>query len=181
MPKLKENQLPSYRLHKQSGQAIVTLSGRDHLLGSRDRTDAHTPRTCPRTAPLLDYIGTLPGVDQLTYKADENSKAKPRAAERLELWVAYAKPGEAQPKVSQATFVGSFKKSKMLVDQDAQRDSRMEGDGKPTYWARWAGFDGTVGPWSLPLRLSSARKAPAKAAKPEQDAGDADQSLRLAA
>ena len=24
---------PSYRLHKQSGQAIVTLNGRDHLLG----------------------------------------------------------------------------------------------------------------------------------------------------
>ena len=33
MPKLKENQVPSYRLHKQSGQAIVTLSGRDILLG----------------------------------------------------------------------------------------------------------------------------------------------------
>jgi integrase len=33
MPKLKDNQVPAYRLHKQSGQAIVTLSGRDHLLG----------------------------------------------------------------------------------------------------------------------------------------------------
>jgi integrase len=33
MPKLKEGQLPKYRLHKQSGQAIVTLSGRDFLLG----------------------------------------------------------------------------------------------------------------------------------------------------
>jgi hypothetical protein len=33
MPRLKENQLPSYRLHKQSGQAIVTLSGKDVLLG----------------------------------------------------------------------------------------------------------------------------------------------------
>ena len=27
MPRLKENQLPSYRLHKQSGEAVVTLSG----------------------------------------------------------------------------------------------------------------------------------------------------------
>src|SRR5687768_11723982 len=33
MPKLKENEVPSYRRHKQSGQAIVTLSGKDHLLG----------------------------------------------------------------------------------------------------------------------------------------------------
>jgi hypothetical protein len=33
MPKLKDNQVRSYRLHKQSGQAIVTLNGRDVLLG----------------------------------------------------------------------------------------------------------------------------------------------------
>src|SRR5215211_3717226 len=33
MPKLKEGQLPAYRLHKQSGQAIITLSGHDFLLG----------------------------------------------------------------------------------------------------------------------------------------------------
>src|SRR5688572_2294332 len=36
MPRLKEGQLPAYRLHKQSGQAIVTLSGRDFLLGEHD-------------------------------------------------------------------------------------------------------------------------------------------------
>ena len=36
MPKLKDNQVPSYRLHKQSGQAIVTLNGRDVLLGKHD-------------------------------------------------------------------------------------------------------------------------------------------------
>ncbi|MCE9519669.1 MAG: site-specific integrase [Verrucomicrobia bacterium] len=33
MPRVKENFIPSYRCHKQSGQAIVTLSGKDHLLG----------------------------------------------------------------------------------------------------------------------------------------------------
>jgi hypothetical protein len=32
MPKL-INAIPKYRKHKQSGQAIVTLNGRDHLLG----------------------------------------------------------------------------------------------------------------------------------------------------
>jgi integrase len=36
MPKLKESTLPAYRLHKQSGQAVVTLNGRDHLLGKHD-------------------------------------------------------------------------------------------------------------------------------------------------
>ena len=34
MNKLKENQVPSYRLHKQSGQAVVTLDGKDYLLGT---------------------------------------------------------------------------------------------------------------------------------------------------
>jgi hypothetical protein len=33
MPKLKENEVPAYRLHKQSGQAIVTLNRKDVLLG----------------------------------------------------------------------------------------------------------------------------------------------------
>jgi hypothetical protein len=33
MPKLPSNRNPSYRLHKQSGQAVVTLCGRDILLG----------------------------------------------------------------------------------------------------------------------------------------------------
>jgi len=35
MPRLR-NRLPSYRKHKQSGQAIVTLSGQDFLLGTYD-------------------------------------------------------------------------------------------------------------------------------------------------
>jgi hypothetical protein len=33
MPKLAPGRVPSYRLHKQSGQAVVTLNGRDILLG----------------------------------------------------------------------------------------------------------------------------------------------------
>ena len=32
MPKLK-NRVPSYRLHKRSGLAVVTLDGKDHYLG----------------------------------------------------------------------------------------------------------------------------------------------------
>ena len=45
MPKLHENAVPSYRLHKQSGQGIVTLSGKDFLLGphgsAASRTEYH--------------------------------------------------------------------------------------------------------------------------------------------
>ena len=44
MPKLSDSQAPSYRRHKQSGQAIVTLSGRDILLGkhgTKESRDAY--------------------------------------------------------------------------------------------------------------------------------------------
>jgi hypothetical protein len=41
MPKLAPNSLPSYRLHKQSGQAVVTLSGKDVLLGRFDSPESH--------------------------------------------------------------------------------------------------------------------------------------------
>jgi len=40
MPKLGPTQVPSYRLHKQSGQAIVTLSGRDFPLGPFDSPES---------------------------------------------------------------------------------------------------------------------------------------------
>ena len=33
MPRYSANHVPSYRLHKQSGQAIVTIGRRDYLLG----------------------------------------------------------------------------------------------------------------------------------------------------
>lgn len=41
MPKLTSG-VPSYRRHKQSGQAIVTLNGRDFLLGPHDTETSHT-------------------------------------------------------------------------------------------------------------------------------------------
>ena len=37
MPKL-TNRLPSYRLHKASGQAVVTLNARDIYLGEHNST-----------------------------------------------------------------------------------------------------------------------------------------------
>jgi len=38
MPRLKDDQIPRYRLHKQSGQAIVTLNGKDVPLGKYNST-----------------------------------------------------------------------------------------------------------------------------------------------
>jgi hypothetical protein len=49
MPRLKENQLPSYRLRKQSGQAVVTLSG-----DVREPTDREVLQSSFAKRPLAD-------------------------------------------------------------------------------------------------------------------------------
>ena len=51
MPRLK-NRPPSYRLHKASGQAIVTLNGRDQRAGQENRPEeqvdtAHEAHSIP--------------------------------------------------------------------------------------------------------------------------------------
>ena len=40
MPKL-TRKVPSYRLHKRSGQAVVTLDSRDHYLGRYGTSESH--------------------------------------------------------------------------------------------------------------------------------------------
>jgi hypothetical protein len=61
---------------------------------------------------------------------------------------------------------------------------------RPTYWGRWVGFNGDVGPWSLALNTTSAarearaEKAKAKAsmeAKPAWAPETSDASLKIAA
>lgn len=149
-------------------------------------------RRCPTTAPLLNYIGSLPGIDQLVFH-DSNtttSKMKPYGAERLELWRAYsilAGPNaEPMPKKEDAKLVGSFKKSKMLIETDLEQEAC---GARPTYWGRWVGFHGDVGPWSLALnttivaRQARAEKANAKSnadveAKPEPQTTD---TMKIAA
>jgi hypothetical protein len=41
MARYTTDNVPTYRLHKQSGQAIVTLSGQDYLLGKHRSPESH--------------------------------------------------------------------------------------------------------------------------------------------
>jgi len=49
MPRLKDNQVPSYRLHKQSGQAVVTLNGKDGKHGSAPSKSDHAAENAGRS------------------------------------------------------------------------------------------------------------------------------------
>src|SRR5580765_4044571 len=67
MPRLKDNEIPSYRLHKQSGQAVVTLNGKDVLLGKHGSA-ASKAEYRRLTAEWLSTRGAPPSVirDDLT-------------------------------------------------------------------------------------------------------------------
>ena len=66
MPKLK-NKVPSYRLHKATGQAVVTLNGRDIYLGAHNSAETlcmrghslHGNREVPTTPAEVGMAGRL--------------------------------------------------------------------------------------------------------------------------
>lgn len=62
MPKFKDNAVPSYRLYKQSGQAVVTLSGKDILLGQY-KTAASKSEYDRRIAAWIANGRRLPGAE----------------------------------------------------------------------------------------------------------------------
>lgn len=100
-------------------------------------------------------------------------KAKPHGAERLELVVAYLeKPrqgGQLPPKDARA--VGSYRRNPISVAHDPEFAGMA-----PTYWARWAGFNDDVSPWSLPCSMEMA-----PAAKASDQSGTSGQPLKLVA
>ena len=145
-------------------------------LGVRPQHTMRQSRECPKNEPWLAFLGSTPGVDHLRFAAaaGSGSRAKPYGAARLELWRAYTLPGEALPKVSEAALVGSFTKSKMLVNQDL---AQIEQGKRPTYYARWAGFSDNKGPnvsaWSPPCSMASAARAASEAAHADERASTA--------
>jgi len=66
------NSTPSYRLHRATGQAVVTLSGRDHYLGRHGTPESHKAYddliarwlACGRR-PLAPRVEGGPSVDEL--------------------------------------------------------------------------------------------------------------------
>ena len=61
MPQLK-NRVPSYRLHKASGQAVVTLNGRDFYLGRYNSPESRTEYR----VTLNEWLATARLIDRLS-------------------------------------------------------------------------------------------------------------------
>jgi hypothetical protein len=138
-------------------------------------------RSCPATSPLLNFVAAGVMADVLFFRDSmtPKSRAKPPGAERLELFSAYLDEGakyrgELPPENKK--YEGSFKKNPINVPLDFSMGNR-----RPTFWARWAGFDGEVGPWSLPISRAIAAEAELQAARNGEVKDSEDPSLRLAA
>lgn len=70
MPKPSDTAVPSYRLHEQSGQAVVTLDGRDIRLGVRGNQGMKTWRAAADRCrdPLRRHTLTLKNVAGLHHR-----------------------------------------------------------------------------------------------------------------
>lgn len=116
-------------------------------VGVRERPGRLHRRECPRSAPHLRYLGSEGGVHLLEFREEwgARSRAKPRGASRLELFVEMVEPGRAIPAGPGARpwYLRSFTSSPMRVQFPMPEAPRMI-----VYWGRWADATGEVGPWS---------------------------------
>jgi hypothetical protein len=117
-------------------------------LGVPPVNNERTPVPAPGTSPLLNVIGNTPGVQTVRFadSATPDSAAKPVGAAQLQLFVAVGDAPVSDP--TAADFQGAHTRNAVYVNFDAAQDGKVA-----TYFARWCGIRGDVGPWSLPVSM----------------------------
>lgn len=132
----------AFEIHSNSA-----ISDQDKLTaGVQPRNFSRTPSTTPNSSPLLDMTFATSGVHQVEY-ADINTpsmKRKPAGVTQIQLFNEVHPVGQA-PDIANATFVGAFTRTPMVVSHDPG-DNGMEA----TYWGRWQNRLGEVGAFGTP-------------------------------
>ena len=108
-----------------------------------------TPVPAPGSSPLLNVIGNTPGVQTVRFadSTTPDSPAKPVGAAQLQLFVAVGDAPATDPD-------GRRLPGRLHPQRHPRRASTPTQDGKvATYFARWCGIRGDVGPWSLPVSM----------------------------
>ena len=103
---------------------------------------------CPQTQPLMNIISSTQGLQELRYadSTTPDSRAKPFGASELQLFRAISTTENAP--LADAKFYAKFTKNPVVVTFDEADDGKVA-----TYYARWAGPRGDVGPWSVPVSM----------------------------
>ncbi len=120
-------------------------------IGVRPVNNAREPIFAPQTSPLLNIVANTPGAQTVRYadSLEPEKRAKPFGAASLQLFAAIGE--DPIDDEGQAEFIGNFTKNPIAV-------AFVEEDNKKvaTYFARWQGKRGDVGPWSLPVSMTIA-------------------------
>lgn len=107
-----------------------------------------TPVPVPQTSPMLGILDATPGAHTLRFSdsTTPDSPAKPYGAVQLQVFVAVGDAPVTSPET--ATYQGSHTRNAVRVTFPPGQDGKMA-----TYFARWVGIRGDVGPWSLPVSM----------------------------
>lgn len=131
------------------------------LLKVKERSEKPKRRTCPQTPPEIAFVGRLPyastadGTHVIRFRdpfGPATSKARPKGAVRLELFVDLVPPGEPIPEWpgerwgGRTWYLRSFTRSPIKVEYP-KCDEPM----RVVYWACWADAAGERGPFSATL------------------------------
>ena len=117
-------------------------------IGVRPVNESKTPIFCPQTSPLINVTAATPGAHTLKFadSLEPNLRRRPFGAAALQLFCHIG----PEPIVDedQAQFIGLFTKNPAVVAFTPEDDGKCA-----TYFCRWSGKRGDVGPWSLPVSM----------------------------
>ena len=101
------------------------------------------PVLCPQTQPKINVVAATFGAHTLKYadSIDDESGKKPFGATELQLWVCI--DDEPEPNVANARYYGKFTRNPVAVAFSHADNGKVA-----TYYSRWCGRRGDVGPWS---------------------------------
>lgn len=120
-------------------------------IGVRPVNPNRDPIECPQTSPTINVVAATPGTHTLRF-ADSlmpENRGKPFGASEVQLFVAIG--AEPATDWNDARFYGKFTKNPLAVAFQPEDNGKQA-----TYWARWAGRRGDVGPWSAAVSLAIA-------------------------
>ena len=146
---MKASALGICRVFYRQIQVNVGVDNEDKLLiGVKPLSTTRTPRHCPANAPGLNAVAATMGAHTLTYynSVDPSTRSKPVGATELELFVAIEE--EPTGDFEKAKFYRKFTTNPMAVMFEPSDKGKTA-----TYYARWAGIRGDVGPLSAPVSL----------------------------
>jgi hypothetical protein len=119
--------------------------------GIRPVNPNRDPISCPQTQVKLNIVAATFGTHTLQFadSLTQESGAKAFGATEVQLFIAVADAPVEDPEA--ARFYNKFTRNPIAVAFDHADNTKQA-----TYFARWAGRRGDVGPWSNPVSLAIA-------------------------